>query len=147
MLLLHILKQILSSEIPNKSESSTCHREYKSRSSHVTKKIIWLHVISSKITQFYTDLEYLLPLFCKTPFKCHLSPQSLVPAEDYEDEDEEVTRINGQGQTEGQEEEGEDKPEWGGKGGTISDNAYTGYGQILVRQLVSTWYYVLSWDS
>lgn len=39
--------------------------------------------------------------------------KSLVPAEDYEDEDEEVTRINGQGQTEGQEEEGEDKPEWG----------------------------------
>lgn len=82
--------------------------------------------------------QYLLPLFCKTLFKCHLCWQSLVPAEDYEDEDEEVTRINGQGQTEGQEEEGEDKPEWGGKGGTISDNAYTGYGQILVHQLVST---------
>ncbi|XP_062586271.1 epithelial cell-transforming sequence 2 oncogene-like [Saccostrea cucullata] len=37
--------------------------------------------------------------------------QSLVPAESYEDEDEEVTRINGHGQTEGQEEEV--KADWG----------------------------------
>lgn len=87
-----------------------------SRSTNIAKKN-WLHVISFKITQSYTILEFFLPLFCETLFWYHTSPQSLVPAEDYEDEDEEVTRINGQGQTEGQEEEGEDKPEWGGKGG------------------------------
>lgn len=87
-----------------------------SRSTNIAKK----NLITCNIFQNNTILHYFrifLPLFCETLFWYHTSPQSLVPAEDYEDEDEEVTRINGQGQTEGQEEEGEDKPEWGGKGG------------------------------